>query len=287
MSIQKVDKSTGNTSLICGSTLWAEAPLGTIFPLMSNNIPTGFLLCDNTAYRASDYPELWAILPSTVKDTVNNTFTIDLRESTLKGVGLTSKSNNHYDSDGLALGEFIDDRLQDHYHYLTTIGINDSAAVQKGIGTYSSGTLKTSNVADARKGATTEVKAVGVNYIIKAKMVAMPSDFMSKVEEAVSEVTVSNMSVRQDIRAYTTSSPFIAPCDGYLRVSAWHETATVNITSPDDTTWDANHVISIRVVSTVDDDGMNENLFIRKGMKIANTSTATINYSVYFYSLTY
>ena len=51
-----------------------------------------------------------------------------------------------------------------------------------------------------RSGATTEVKAVGVNYIIKAKMVAMPSDFMSKVDEAV-----------EDALAITHDNPRVGP----------------------------------------------------------------------------
>lgn len=39
--------------------------------------------------------------------------------------------------------------------------------------------------------ATNEVKSVGVNYIIKAKSVALPSDFISAVDEAVERVAES------------------------------------------------------------------------------------------------
>ena len=122
MALEKILKNssgvpTGEYERIAGGTLYASAPIGTIFATMSATAPVGFLLCDGTAYRKVDYPELWEILPSTVKDTTNNTFTIDLRESTLKGAGLTGHTvGNHLDADGLAVGEFLDDRLQEHTH---------------------------------------------------------------------------------------------------------------------------------------------------------------------------
>ena len=93
MALKKILKNssgvpTGEYETVAGGCLFADAPLATIFQIMSSNIPTGYLLCDGTAYRKADYPELWEILPSTVKDTTNNTFTIDLREATIKGAGL-------------------------------------------------------------------------------------------------------------------------------------------------------------------------------------------------------
>ena len=205
MSIQRVDKTTGDTSLLAGSTLWAEMPIGTVIGSFLETAPSGFLYCDDTAYRASDYPELWAILPSTVKDTVNNTFTIDLRESTLKGTGLTSKSNNHYDSDGVALGEFIDDRIQDHEHnlaYQSSSG-GSNTTLKSEANNYSM-TTSGSVSSSYRIGATTEVKSTGVRWYIKAVQVALPADLEAQVEEAVDNKLGWTLLKSQNVEASDT-----------------------------------------------------------------------------------
>lgn len=193
MSVNKV-LSDGSTQLLAGATLWADMPIGTVIGSFSESAPAGFLYCDDTAYSASSYPELWAILPSTVKNTTNNTFTIDLRESTLKGVGLTSKSNNHYDSDGVALGEFVEDRIQSHTHgtkaYMSQIdGAYNEQAFRAGTIAGSMAYLNmSSGEPSGRSGATTEVKSTGVRWYIKAKQVALPADLESAVEDAVEEM---------------------------------------------------------------------------------------------------
>ena len=121
-----------------------------------------------------------------------------MRESVPKGAGLTGKTvGAHLDADGLAVGEFLDDRVQTHKHtvkyknYTVSYpGTNSGSdyGVQSSNATYSADKeLIADSISNARAGATTEVKSVGVNYIIKAKMIAMPSDFMSKVDEAVEE----------------------------------------------------------------------------------------------------
>ena len=194
MALYKIEKDasgapTGETTLVSGGTLYASAPIGTIFATMAESAPSGFLMCDGTAYSATDYPELWAILPSTVKDTTNNTFTIDLRETTLKGAGLTGETvGAHLDADGLQLGEFLDDRVQTHNH---TVSVNsswmDSAGVSGGGNINLKSYTYTTTSNSGRSGATTETKSRGVNFIIKAKMVAIPSDFLNAVDEAVEE----------------------------------------------------------------------------------------------------
>ncbi len=196
MALYDVSTSEKKASpeLVAGGTLYASAPIGAIFATMSTTAPSGFLMCDGTAYSATDYPELWAILPSTVKNTTNNTFTIDLREVTLKGAGLTGKTvGAHVSTNGLSVGEFLDDRVQEHTHTMDgTWQINAESSgtsiVSYGTNVYGTlGTRYSTSNPSGRKGATTEVKSVGVNYIIKAKMVAVPADFLAKVDEAVEE----------------------------------------------------------------------------------------------------
>lgn len=146
-------------------------------PWLSNAIPYGWLLCDNTVRNKSIYPSLWNVIPDKFKNTSNNTFVIDLREATLKGTGLTSKSSAHYNTNGLSLGEFINDRVQEHYHdILCEFGANANPDLNPAKGTYCqvAGPFAVSRVPivainpnSGRHGPTTEVKAVGVNWIIK------------------------------------------------------------------------------------------------------------------------
>ena len=102
-----------------------------------------------------------------------DTFNVpDLRESVPKGVGLTGKSGNHYNDTGLSLGEFIDDRFQAHEHNIGNVGSSSGSSTSKiqlsGYNLSSSGIVKQNNeMGEPRYGKTTEVKSIGVNYIIK------------------------------------------------------------------------------------------------------------------------
>lgn len=199
MSVNKVDKTTGelvtlangtrmwigtqsahnlavqqgtmpNNCMVCITDDYQDAnPLGIIIAYGGTTAPTGWLMCDGTAYSRTEYADLFAVIGTAFgSGDGSTTFNMpDLREATTKGVGLTGKSNNHYDADGLALGEFIDDRLQDHRHSLSLGTANGGDAVTLAQNTLIDNTGLVEN--DYRKGATTEVKAVGVNYIIKAK----------------------------------------------------------------------------------------------------------------------
>ena len=174
-------------------TIYADGQIGneqisTVRSILSNNVPYGWLLCDNTVRNKADYPKLWDEIPPAFKNTANNTFVIDLREATLKGVGLTSQSSVHYNSTGLTLGQFIEDRFQGHAAQLTVPDMQIAApggnmsradvtpycwagGFQQGEINMPSTwriNLKDNGYGTPRQGATTEVKSVGVNWIIKA-----------------------------------------------------------------------------------------------------------------------
>lgn len=190
-------------------TLWADSPIGTILPYGGYSAPTGWFICNGAAISRTDYADLFDVIGTSFgSGDGSTTFNLpDLREATTKGVGLTSKSNNHYDSDGVALGEFVEDRIQNITGSLSpansdcsfdmdmegTGAISATSGERKSITSttefcsWTGFTFDASRV--ARTGATTEVKAVGVNYIIKAMMVSAPADFMDAVEDAVAEVT--------------------------------------------------------------------------------------------------
>ena len=172
-----------------------EGNIGDVKAGLYSTVPYGWLKCDDTSYSKSNYPKLWDVLPSTVKNISDNTFKIDLREATLKGTGVTSKSTIHYSTNGLSLGEFISDRYPSHSHPMPHNhdmkhthpmstwyaapnmggyvggGIVASGGTPTNTGGASrdnTGDPSNANTSSSGSGSTTEVKAVGVNWIIKA-----------------------------------------------------------------------------------------------------------------------
>lgn len=140
----------------------------------------------------------------------------DLREATTKGAGLSGKSYNHYDNAGLKIGQYIDDRLRYHDHNVyvrdtghshgtdsgstlpnpNNLGITKNAngsgwaanpvpgaasntqAVSASIQVNSNSSFSgiANRTSTAGNSVTNEVKAVCVNYIIKAKQASVPFD---------------------------------------------------------------------------------------------------------------
>lgn len=195
------NEKKASPSLVAGGTLYADSPIGTILPYGGASAPSGWFLCDGTAVSRTTYSELFAVIGESFgAGDGSTTFNIpDMRESVPKGAGLTGKTvGAHLDADGLAVGEFLDDRVQEHNHRIRgsvqnlDIGFNTenitgelAGFTYKGIQTQNE--IVARNIFNGRTGATTEVKSVGVNYIIKAKMIGVPADFLAKVDEAVAE----------------------------------------------------------------------------------------------------
>lgn len=193
MSVNEVNKTTGETSLVAGGTLYADAPIGAILAYGGSAAPVGWMICNGAAVSRTTYAALFAAIGTAFgAGDGSTTFNIpDLREATTKGAGETGQTvGNHVKSGGLAVGEFIDDRVQDHEHALygqdMQITSGSSSRFQLLDNRYSSLTaVKTGDInsSTGRKGVTTEVKAVGVNYIIKAEQVALPADFETEVRK--------------------------------------------------------------------------------------------------------
>lgn len=177
MSVNVYNKNEDKLNLVAGGTLYADAPIGAIIPYGGVTVPNGFLLCQGQAVSRTTYAELFAIIGTAYgSGNGSTTFNVpDLREATTKGVGLSGKSDNHYDADGVALGEFIEDRIQNHQHAIYK-NYENGATGGAGSATNYGGQVLSGN-ASGRIGDTTEVKAVGVNYIIKAKHAPVPVDF--------------------------------------------------------------------------------------------------------------
>lgn len=260
MSVNLVNKDTGELTLLAGATMYADNPIGSIIPYGGITAPTGWLICQGQAVSRTTYAELFAVIGTAFgSGDGTDTFNVpDLRESVPKGTGLTSKSNNHLDTDGLALGEFIDDRIKTHSVGDKATGITAKHAhthnvIQQGTqvgvaggsiiikvpdATGASGAASTSTVTitDPKHGhtytggATTEVKAVGVNYIIKAKQIGVPADIESNINAAIKDLNTYTQRYVNVVRAFITETQTISLTStftGLLKVYA-HKTGSGN-----------------------------------------------------------
>lgn len=222
MGLYQYDSTEDKLNLVAGSTNFSDAPVGAIFPFGGTDIPISFLLCDGSAVSRTDYEDLFNVIGTAFgTGDGSTTFNLpDLREAVPKGAGLTGYTvGAHLDADGLAVGEFLDDRVQSHTH----TALNDQQRVYSASSSGNQAAFAqsaTSGTNNGRTGATTEVKSVGVNYIIKAKQIGMPTDFAS----AVGDIVV-------DKNTYSTSETVIGKwIDGkpvYQR--------TIAVTSPNTT----------------------------------------------------
>lgn len=167
-------------------TIYADGKIGddvvgTIKDVMkslnSNTTPYGWLICNGTSRSESNYPDLYAILPSTFKNTTNHTFIIDLREVELIGYGTSSRTDIGPHDGISSVGSFREDQFQGHGHLIpmgsdssgNTITIDwlyerspryISEIYAKDPITYNNGAV--------RYGNTTHGKQVSVTRIIKA-----------------------------------------------------------------------------------------------------------------------
>ncbi len=196
MSVKKYDSTNKILKLIAGGTLWADCPLGTINAYGGTTAPEGWLLCQGQAISRTDYADLFEVIGTYFgSGDGSTTFNVpDLRECVPKGAGLTGKTvGAHISTNGLALGEFIDDRFQGHNHNPT------KGAYAPGSGSSLVAAITGGNITDGlpqyvttdgtngipRDGVTTEVKAVGVNFIMKAKQAPIPADLKAFLESAL------------------------------------------------------------------------------------------------------
>lgn len=204
MAVYEYDSQNDKLNRIAGGTLYADLPIGFIIPSFETVAPLGFLkLTDTLANRTvsrTTYKELfdWA----TERDLIgtgkpfgvgdgSTTFVIpDGKEIAFKGVGeYEGTVGNHVKSGGLANGEFIDDRLQDHTHFEPTGGgqYGTNPYYMK-VGYYDETIIPTQKyMVDCRHGDTTEVKSLGCHYYIKAKNVGVPADFVSEIDDVIGE----------------------------------------------------------------------------------------------------
>lgn len=196
MSVNKVNPSTGELELIAGGTLYADAPIGTIqaYGGASSAIPQGWLYCNGAAVSRTIYAELFAVIGTSFgTGDGSTTFNIpDLRGEFLRGAGNNSHSNQgnggtvgqHQDAT-YVFGSYYDANEKQISLYNDNNGVG-FGNYDKRIATNTRGLLF--DVTEVQGGENTDKGTVrptntSVNYIIKAKQVALPADFLSNITE--------------------------------------------------------------------------------------------------------
>ncbi len=208
-------KNNNNTpELIAGGTNYAECPIGTILPFGGSVAPAGWFLCQGQAISRTIYSDLYSVIGTSygVGDG-STTFNLpDAREVALVGAGTnTLNASSITNHNAINLGAFQDDQLQEHNHYRfsNTNGGSYSGAGGTGFWTPTSTSNDygqvTGNIYTGRKGTTTHGKQLGVNYIIKAKLIGVPTDFIETRDKCETVITVTQMNVAKsiDISSYS------------------------------------------------------------------------------------
>lgn len=161
-------------------------PVGTVLPFAGNIEPKGFLFTEGQEVLRNAYPGLFAAIGTTYgAGDGATTFNLpDYREMVFVGAGQNAKIDikTH---DVYELGQFKDDQLQGHHHFLGDRNGTRNTGLGAGTGTTSSyaaaantGTrgipierainpISDDTNGQPRVGNTTHGKQIGIRYIIK------------------------------------------------------------------------------------------------------------------------
>ena len=199
MALEKILKNssgvpTGEYETVAGGTNFSDNPIGTILPFGGTNIPAGFLLCNGAEVLKTDYAELYAVIGDAFGTaSVNTKFVLpDLRGEFLRGAGTNSHSGQ---GSGGTVGQHQDattipDFFTDGSNTWVTLGPNNSAITNSDGSDVGSSRYFTAGTSTGARTYGHKVRPTNtsVNYIIKAKQVALPADLESAVEDAVESV---------------------------------------------------------------------------------------------------
>ena len=209
----------GDLQLIAGSTMYADNPIGSILPYGGTTAPSGWFLCQGQALSRTEYADLFkAIGTNFGTGDGSTTFNIpDLRGEFLRGAGTNSHAN---EGDGGTVGQ---------HQAGTRLGTTYSV-IEGGINLFAPGAdyntpdkvVSTSTGVINLNGAYTTAASLGlitarptntsVNYIIKAKQIGVPADFMNKIEETIA---LKSTPILRSI----SSTPFNIAALGYTEVT--------------------------------------------------------------------
>lgn len=199
-----------NEYALNGYTVNSNLPIGIVIPSFSDVVPVGFLNCDHTKLKQSDFPELWNELkdvPMCQSEEEGYFFTPDLREVSLVGAG-ENGTLNITAHDLYTLGQFKDDQFQGHWHNIADDGKAEGGGNNRGAlcSLNGSNDTKVRNPisdgvnGDPRTGTTTHGKQVGVKWIIKA------TQYASLEQNAIDDTRTTNANVHSALQTQTDIS---------------------------------------------------------------------------------
>lgn len=180
-------------NLIAGGTLFADAPVGVINPFGGASAPEGWLLCDGQAISRTDYADLFAVIGTAFgSGDGSTTFNVpDMRGKV--PVGFNS-SETEFDNLGETGGEKTHTlsitEMPSHSHSFAYVAPGRDAATwgrcdfQDGSEYYNFSTKSGTTAASGGDGAHNNLQPYNtVNFIIKAKHVSLPADFLAEIQE--------------------------------------------------------------------------------------------------------
>lgn len=167
-----------NSIAAISALIEAIVPAGTILTFAGAVAPSGWGICDGSAYSRGAYPKLFNAIGTTWgAGNGTSTFNIpDLRAATIRGAGESAIFAHNV---SLSLGEVIDDTLQGHLHkpynninslvhFISTGGNIGPAGGTSLLGYTTTGDVTTSSpYGTARVGSETTGKARAVHFIIR------------------------------------------------------------------------------------------------------------------------
>ena len=159
------DNGTLRIRTLSGAANDGGLPVGSVFGIHSNIVPSGYLPCNGAQYDTAQYPALYA--------TLGTDHLPDLREAVLVGSGL---SDNDYDEvtnpngihahDVYTIGQFKDDQVENMPNGLISASLDTYITAEGIVHSEIAGNAPSDRV--WRTGTTTHGKQYGINYVIKA-----------------------------------------------------------------------------------------------------------------------
>ena len=211
MSIYKYDSTNDELIPICSGTVYSDCPVGTILSYGGLTPPSnGYLLCNGQAISRTTYKDLFDVIGTNFgSGDGSTTFNLpDLRGEFLRGAGTNSHSGQGnggtvgQHQDGTSNGTWFDVGGSNYLYFMENANTGyrnaptNTDTVSSDQGTNSritlQGTLQTAS-GDYATTYTTRPTNTSVNYIIKAKTVALPLDIQADLASEVLSNTVDSV----------------------------------------------------------------------------------------------
>jgi microcystin-dependent protein len=213
--------SAGDITLEAGAV-----QTGTIAPFGGTTPPSGYLLCDGTAYNRTTYSDLFNVIGTTfgVGDG-STTFNVpDLRSAVPVGAGTSTQFTQN---ETKVAGTAYDDKMQGHWHELVVeFSVVSGQVYSEGSASTNDATLTQAvqnPITDGvngtpRTGDSTHGKQVGVNYIIKYTNA-------TSITTTIVRTDIYDQETDYDISATSYSidlTTFFGQDDGWIESWSWH-----------------------------------------------------------------